>query len=107
MRVTRHADGCMRERVGVPRRAVEKLARKALTDGLTRHDFHGPLRRYLDALYHYNRSAVNIRVWSEKVYIFSDRNVLITVLDLPNKYKSRANSAAKKGESDALDDGTE
>lgn len=95
MRVTRHADKRMRKRIGVNRSAVEKIARKAMAEGYTRHDFSGSLRRYLDYLYHYNEEANNIRVYAEKVRIFSD-NTLITVLDLPQRYKNRANGIAKK-----------
>lgn len=103
MIVTRHGDLRARKRVGVNRSAVEKLARKALANGITRYDAKGGLRRYLDALYHYNGQADNIRVYSEKVWVFSG-NTLITVLDLPQRYKNRANAIAKKGESDALAD---
>lgn len=99
-RVTRHADKRMRKRIGINRSAVERMARKAMTEGYTRHDFSGSLRRYLDSLYYYNCSANNIRVWSEKVWIFSD-NTLITVLDLPQRYKNRANGIAKKEDADA------
>ena len=99
MRVSRHADERTRKRVGIPRSAVKRMAAKAMSEGVTRHDTHGPLRRYLDALYHYNESANNIRVWSEKVWIFSD-NTLVTVLDLPRKYRARANGIAKKEDAD-------
>ena len=95
MIVTRHADKRTRQRVGVNRSAVQKLAKKALAEGYTRYDFSGSLRRYLDALYHYNPNANNIRVWSEKVWIFDD-HTLITVLDLPQRYKNRANGIARK-----------
>ena len=99
MRVSRHADERTRKRVGIPRSAVKRMAAKAMSEGVTRYDTNGPLRRYLDALYHYNDSANNIRVWSEKVWIFSD-HTLITVLDLPQKYKARANAIARKGDTD-------
>ena len=101
MIITRHGDFRTRKRVWVNRSAVERLARKALANGITRYDAKGGLRRYLDALYHYNGQADNIRVYAEKVWIFSD-NILITVLDLPQRYKNRANGIAKKGESDEL-----
>lgn len=100
-RVTRHADKRMRKRIGINRSAVERMARKAMTEGYTRYDFHGSLRRYLDALYHYNNSANNIRVWGEKVWIFSD-STLITVLDLPQRYKNRANGISPKENSDEV-----
>ena len=104
MIITRHGDFRTRKRVGVNRSAVKKLAKKALVCGISRHETHGSLRRYLDYLYHYNESAENIRVWSEKVWIFTENNILVTVLDLPQRYKSRANSIAKKGEDNALAD---
>lgn len=95
--VTRHGDRRTRERMGVPRSAVKRMAERAMTDGISRHDCSGSLRRYLDSLYHYNETANNIRVWSEKVFIFSD-NYLITVLDLPTRYRNVANSLiSKKG----------
>ena len=99
MIITRHGDFRTRKRVGVNRSAVKRLARKALADGITRYDAKGGLRRYLDALYHYNGQADNIRVYAEKVWIFSG-NILITVLDLPQKYKNRANGIAKKESAD-------
>lgn len=99
MRVSRHGEYRTRKRVGVPKSAVKRLAAKAMAEGITRHDTHGPLRRYLDALYYYNESANNIRIWGEKVWIFSD-HTLITVLDLPQKYKARANSIAKRDSED-------
>ena len=99
MRVSRHADERARKRVGVPRSAVKRMAEKALAEGVQRHETHGPLRRYLDCLYHYNHSANNIRVWHEKVWIFSDQT-LVTVLDLPRKYWARANSILKRNNGD-------
>ena len=97
MRVSRHADRRIRERVGVPRSAVKRMAARARAEGIPRKDTHGSLRRYLDALYHYNEEADNIVVYAEKVWIFSG-TTLITVLDLHQRYKNRANGMKKKGE---------
>lgn len=100
MGVTKHADKRMRSRVGIPRSAVKKMAAKAMSEVVARLDTHGSLRRYLDKLYYYNQTANNIRVWGEKVWIFSD-NTLITVLDLPQRYKNRANNMRKEQTADA------
>lgn len=97
MRVSRHADNRARKRAGVPRSAVKRMAARAMTEGVTRLETAGSLRRYLDYLYHYDESANNIRVWSEKVWIFADQT-LITVLDLPQRYKNRANGMGRKPE---------
>lgn len=90
MYVSRHADERTRKRMGIPRSAVKRMAAKAMSEGITRYETHGPLRRYLDALYHYNGTADNMRVWGDRVWIFSG-NSLVTVLNLPKKYKNRAN----------------
>lgn len=95
--VTHHAHKRIRERVGLPKCAAQKTAQRALTDGVRREDTHGSLRRYLDALYHYNEQCDSIRVWAEKVYIFAG-HTLVTVLDLPQRYKNRANGMARKGD---------
>lgn len=95
MRVSRHADRRVRERIGIPRSAVKKMAAKARAEGVSRLDTHGSLRRYLDALYHYNEQADSIVVYNEKVWIFSGAT-LITVLDLHQRYKNRANGMQKK-----------
>ena len=88
--MTRHGERRTRERLGIPRSAVNRMADKALREGIHRTETHGSLRRYLDSLYHYDESANNIRVYSEKVWIFSE-DKLITVLDLHQRYKNRAN----------------
>lgn len=70
-----------------------------MRDGMCREDFHGSLRRYLDALYYYNETANNIRVWAEKVYIFSD-NSLVTVLNLPPRFRGVANEMQRSKENE-------
>ena len=83
--------------MGVPKKAVGRLAQAALAGGIRRKDTTGSLRRYLDYVYHYNETADNIRVYAEKVWIFAG-DTLITVLDLPSKYKGRANELGRKKE---------
>lgn len=98
-RVTNHGELRIRKRIGVKRKAVDKLADRALKEGIGRTEFSGSLRRYLDGMYyHYNEEANNIKVWSEKVWVFAGE-VLITVLDLPQRYKNSANGKANKNES--------
>lgn len=85
--------------MGVPRSAVRKLAVKAKSEGVERKDTTGSLRRYLDKVYWYNPNTTHIFVWSEKVFIFAD-SALITVLNLPNRYKSAAVSLKEKNDAD-------
>lgn len=62
---------------------------------MERRDTSGSLRRYLDALYHYNDNTNLVYVWAEKVYIFAD-DALITVLNLPTRYRNVANALGRK-----------
>lgn len=95
MKVTNHGEYRVRKRTGVPKKAVDRMAKRALLEGIGRCEFSGSLRRYLDGAYHHhNEEANNIKVWNEKIWIFNG-DILITVLDLPQKYKNRANGRAK------------
>lgn len=83
--------------MGVPKSAVKKLAVKARNQGVERVETHGSLRRYLDSVYHYNDNSTHIYVWSEKVFIFAD-SALITVLNLPPRYRNAANGKVRKND---------
>lgn len=96
MNVTRHADRRIRQRVGLPRKAVEKNAQAALEHGIRHADTSGSLHRYIAALYWQNESANNTRIYNEQVYIFHDET-LITVYPLPAKYRSTVRTMLKKG----------
>lgn len=85
--------------MGVPRSAVRKLAVKAKNEGVERKDTSGSLRRYLDAVYYYNPNTTNVYVRAEKVYIFSD-DALVTVLNLPPRYRNAANGKVRKPDAD-------
>lgn len=62
---------------------------------MERRDTHGSLRRYLDALYHYNPNTTSVYVRAEKIYIFANE-ALITVLNLPTRYKASAQGLSQR-----------
>lgn len=70
---------------------------KARTEGVERRDTSGSLRRYLDYVYHYNPNTTNVYVRAEKVYVFSG-DALVTVLNLPPRYRNAANGKARKND---------
>ena len=84
--VTKHGEKRMRERVGVPKAATKRMAQLAYENGLRRDEVSGSLGRYFDAEFFHDGSANNVRIWSGKVWIFSD-NRLVTVVGIPAKYK--------------------
>lgn len=85
MVLTKHSKQRMKERQNLGK-SSENLARKALTNGLDRHDFKdGRMKDYITWLYHKNKSANNIRFYGEYVYIFSD-DILITTFRIPKEH---------------------
>lgn len=87
--ITRHGGKRARERIGIPKRAVQRRAEQALAKGTERRDTTGSLREYLDILYRSeNGKSDEIRVLSGYIYIFCEKR-LLTVLVLPKEYQKR------------------
>ena len=73
----------------MPKRLVTKKAQEALERGITHAEATGPLRKYYDKLYIDRKTANNIRVMHNMVYIFYF-DVLITVFPLPQSLRKTA-----------------
>ena len=88
--VTRHGNRRSRERLGIPKKAADRAAKKALDKGLKHKDVNGSLRRYMDYLYlRGGRAANNMRLYGDHIYIFHDET-LITVLNVPPEHRKQA-----------------
>ena len=83
--VTDHGCKRIRSRCGASKKAAGKIAEDAFKNGITHAETTGSLNRYITSLYFHNKTANNIRVFNDKVFIFSNE-VLITVLNLPKRY---------------------
>lgn len=92
--VTRHAKQRVRERVGIPARAVQRYAETAYKDGLRHSELTGGLLRYIDGVYLSKRKANDIRVYGEYAFLFQD-TILITIINIPNRYKRAARQLQK------------
>lgn len=95
MNVTRHAADRTHERLGIPKKATDKIAAKAFECGIRREEISGSLRRYLDHLYSQHYTANNIRVFTYYIYIFCE-DTLVTVEPLPQKYRSTVDNIRRK-----------
>lgn len=82
--VTKHAETRIKERLGVSKKISEKIADKALKNGISHRDCTGSLKKYVNKLYLSHRKGTNIKVYNRKVFIFRE-DLLITVLELPKK----------------------
>jgi nuclear transport factor 2 (NTF2) superfamily protein len=90
LQVSRHGERRARQRVGLPKKSVERNAQRALTEGIGYREASGALRRYISWLYElYDGNGNNIRIYGDKVWIFHDA-ILITVLNVPSEHRKAA-----------------
>ena len=87
MILTRHGKKRMKDRLGASKRSSDRIAEKALSLGITHAELTGSLCRYVDSIYLKKRTANNIRIYAQKIFLFRN-DLLITVLPLPPKYFS-------------------
>ena len=90
LQVSKHGAKRARQRVGIPKKAVDRMARTALERGIGHEEATGKLRDYIGWLYEkYDGNGNNIRVYGDKVYVFHDA-ILITVLNVPGEHRKAA-----------------
>ena len=100
LRVSKHGSKRARQRVGIPKRAVDRMARTAMERGIGYREATGKLRDYIGWLYErYDGNGNNIRVYGDKVYVFHD-TILITVLNVPGEHRKAARFQLEKKRSD-------
>ena len=93
--LSRHAKDRIKERCGVGQSGQDRLAEKALVNGILHNDTTGRLNKWMTTLYFRNTSANNIRLYGDKAYIFSDTK-LITVLQIPNNLLPMVRKISKR-----------
>lgn len=93
--ITDHAKNRTKERIGLPKRVIEKNAERAFAEGIRHNETSGGLKRFLDGLYLNGKKANNLRIYCGNVYLFCG-NVLITVIRLPPVYRKTVDSIWKK-----------
>lgn len=94
-KVTDHATKRTKERLGLPKKLATKNAERALQEGLRHRDTGGSLFRYIESLYWKDRTANNVRIYCNYVYIFHD-SLLITVYPLPQRYRKTVDKLRRK-----------
>lgn len=94
-KVSRHGYLRSKERIGLNKRATDKIVLKALEYGISHKEVGGTLSRYFDFLYLSHGKGNNIRIYAERVFIFDDE-FLITVFNLPNEFKKLVKKALSK-----------
>lgn len=79
--ITEHAYKRAKERLSLNKKAFERLALKAYETGIKHSDTKGKLNKYLTSLYMTYKSANNIRVYGENVFLFCS-HALVTIYQL-------------------------
>lgn len=92
MIVTKHAKQRMKQRCGLKEKSSDRIAKIAYEKGLRHSDLTGNLKKWVDGLYFRNHAANQIRLYSDKAYIFAGEK-LITVLQIPHNLVKEANQA--------------
>jgi RNA:NAD 2'-phosphotransferase (TPT1/KptA family) len=85
MFITRHAYKRGKQRLGLKRKALQRMAKKALKKGDSHRDAKGAFKRYLDSVYYSHRNANNLKVYGHHIYLFRDAT-LITIYHVPTKF---------------------
>lgn len=95
MNITDHAYQMAKERFRYSKDVLDKLAAKALEQGIRHSDTVGKLHKYIDKIWFSHRTANNVRIYGEVIYLFHDET-LITVYQLPNNLRAMAKAVKKK-----------
>lgn len=86
--LTTHSKERLKERCGLPKKSVERMAQKALDDGICKDETVGALNRYIGMLWNQGKNADKLRIYGEYIFLFKG-SVLITVMELPNRFKHK------------------
>lgn len=93
--VTKHAEKRLKERLGLTKKSLQRITDRAYTDGISHKETKGNLKKWMDSVYLKEKTANNMKLYGDKIFLF-DRNILITILPIPNNLKNDVNRLMKK-----------
>lgn len=82
--ITRHAEQRMRERLGLNKKSIERMAQRAYESGMHHNETKGNLNKWITSIYFKNKNANNIRIYGNMLYIFCN-DILVTVFQIPHR----------------------
>lgn len=92
--ITEHAYLRAKERLSLNHKSFYKLATKAYKKGIKHSDTKGSLNKYIASIWFKYKNASNVRIFGENIFLFN-KNVLITVYQVPNEFKRLINKISK------------
>lgn len=84
--ITDHAYQRAKERLSISKKSVDRLADSAFENGIRHSDIKGQFKRYIDKLYFQYKTANNIRIYGEIIFLFAN-NTLITLYQVPQEFR--------------------
>jgi len=81
--ITKHAYKRAKERLSWKKKTLNRMATKAYAEGVTHRSAKGHLKGYIGKLFIQHKTANNIRVYGQDVYLFN-AICLITIFRIPN-----------------------
>ena len=82
--VTHHAKKRLKQRMGINKKSYDKISKRALEEGLKHSETSGLLNKYLNKIFlSHDRKAGKLRVYHQKIFVFTSDNILVTILQLP------------------------
>lgn len=87
IKVSEHGRQRARERLGIPRRAIKRMAALARRHGKGRAYFRGDLRRYLESCSQGGAVRQDVRVYGGFIYIFGMDGTFVTCWPVPRVFQ--------------------
>lgn len=82
--VSRHAQERLKERCGLNKKSIQRMAEKAYTYGISRVEMNGRLHKWATSIARSGVSnATNVKLYGDKLFLF-DRAILVTVIQVPS-----------------------
>lgn len=109
IRTTTHGDLRVKQRLGLPAKAVAREVANAYARGIRREKFTGIFRKYLDKLHMKGvntNTATDIIVHGNHIYLFAG-TVLVTNWPVPKEYRAGLEKGRKNAKVHDLSDGEE
>lgn len=83
LHITKHAYDRAKERMSWKKRTLDRMAEKALTNGVKHKDTKGRLNKHISEIWRKYKNANNVRIYGQDFFLFRN-NTLITVYRVPN-----------------------
>lgn len=93
--LTEHSKDRLKERCGLNKSSLERIANKAYDEGVSHNETSGRLNKWITSLYFQNETANNVKLYGDKAYLFHG-NTLITMIQIPNHLLCLVSKAKKK-----------